>query len=387
MTTLLLIDNDVALLARLDSQLTEAGYRVVKTSEAAPARHLLNEMGPDLVLLEVKTGRGAGWDLLAEFAPRVPVFVLSSEGREEDIVRGFELGAIEYLAKPYRSGELLARLQARLRQAKAHPAAPYGNSNSNGHTPPAFVDDLGELTAAPAFVDDLGELTAAPSEAYATPPILPYPSSAPVVAAAAAAPSSAAQRKQEEPVFMSDHEELALLRTPVSEPPAPTAVVPENASLGRRLWSERQRRRLTLVQVENDLHIRMWYLQAMEEEQFTLLPRGPAVVQMIRSYATYLGLNANEAVAEYQEHFASTQHPEAARAFPIKRSLRVPRWVFSLLAVVLATIISLSVIYWLDPEIVERTLSLIRAWTPFETLFWPTNPTPGDLISEPAGRS
>ncbi len=387
MTTLLLIDNDVALLARLDSQLTEAGYRVVKTSEAAPARHLLNEMGPDLVLLEVKTGRGAGWDLLAEFAPRVPVFVLSSEGREEDIVRGFELGAIEYLAKPYRSGELLARLQARLRQAKAHPAAPYGNSNSNGHTPPAFVDDLGELTAAPAFVDDLGELTAAPSEAYATPPILPYTASAPAAESAAAAPSSAAQRKQEEPVFMSEHEELALLRTPVSEPPAPTAVVPENASLGRRLWAERQRRRLTLVQVENDLHIRMWYLQAMEEEQFTLLPRGPAVVQMIRSYATYLGLNANEAVAEYQEHFASTQHPEAARAFPIKRSLRVPRWVFSLLAVVLATIISLSVIYWLDPEIVERTLSLIRAWTPFETLFWPTNPMPGDLVAEPAGRS
>ncbi|NJL05357.1 MAG: response regulator [Chloroflexaceae bacterium] len=382
MTTLLLIDNDVALLARLDSQLTEAGYRVVKTSEAAPAHHLLSEMGPDLVLLEVKTGRGAGWDLLAEFAPRVPVFVLSSEGREEDVVRGFELGAVEYLAKPYRSGELLARLQARLRRAEVRPAAPHGNRNSNGHTPPAFVDDLGELTAAPAFVDDLGELTAAPSEAYATPPILPYTASAP---AAEVAPPSAARRKQEEQVFMSDHEELALLRTPVPEQPAAAAVVSDDASLGRRMWAERQRRRLTLVQVENDLHIRMWYLQAMEEEQFTLLPRGPAVVQMIRSYATYLGLNANEAVTEYQEHFASALQPEAVPAFPPKRSLRVPRWVFSLLAVVLATIVSIGVIYWLDPEIIERTLSLIRAWIPFKSLF--NNPTPGDLVLEPAGRS
>lgn len=369
MTTLLLIDNDVALLARLDSQLTDAGYRVVKTSEAAPAHHLLREMRPDLVLLEVKIGRGAGWQLLSEFAPHVPVFVLSSEGREEDVVRGFELGAVEYLAKPYRSGELLARLQARLRQAEVHPATPYGNGNgnSNGHT-------------APAFVDDLGELTAAPSEAYATPPTLPYTASAP-----AAASPSAARRKQEEQVFMSDHEELALLRTPVPEQPAAATVVPTDASLGRRMWAERQRRRLTLVQVENDLHIRMWYLQAMEEEQFTLLPRGPAVVQMIRSYATYLGLNANEAVTEYQEHFASTQQPEAAPAFPTKRSLRVPRWVFSLLAVVLAIIVSVGVIYWLDPEVIERTLSLIRAWLPFETLF--NNPTPGDLVAEPAGRS
>ncbi len=368
MTTLLLIDNDVALLARLDSQLTEAGYRVVKTSEAAPAHHLLREMHPDLVLLEVKIGRGAGWQLLSEFAPQVPVFVLSSEGREEDVVRGFELGAVEYLAKPYRSGELLARLQARLRQAEVRPAAPHGNGTSNGHT-------------APAFVDDLGELTAAPSEAYATPPPLPYTASAPT---AAALPSDS-QRKQEEQVFMSDHEELALLRTPVPEQPAAATVVPTAASLGRRMWAERQRRRLTLVQVENDLHIRMWYLQAMEEEQFTLLPRGPAVIQMIRSYAAYLGLDANDAVTEYQEHFASTQQPEAALAFPTKRSLRVPHWVFSLIAVILAIVVSVSVIYWLDPEVIERTLSMIRAWLPFETLF--TNPTPGDLVVEPAGRS
>lgn len=386
MTTILIIDSDIALLARLDSLLAEAGYQVVKTSEIAPARHLISEMQPALVLLEVKTGRGDGWELLGDCAAQVPIIVLSTEGREENVVRGFELGAIDYIAKPYRSAELVARVQARLRTSA---------------TPVPVL----RAEPAPRFVDDLGEYSTPPLTDPGTPAPLPYNDAPPTRSTFTAAPADTngaptshpapapeppiARRKQpaDEQVFMSDHEELALLRASNTEDPAPAAVVPPDASLGRRLWAERQRRRITLVQAENDLHIRMWYLQAMEEEHFTLLPRGQFAIQMLRSYAQYLDMNPNEIVAEYQAHFASTQQPTPPLAFQPRRRLRlsVPRWLIYAVAVMLALAVSLTVIYLFDPDMFSRTLVLVQEWLPLEQVPWLNPPTPGDLVPSPTG--
>ncbi len=369
MTTLLIIDNDIALLARLDSLLSEAGYQVVKTSEIAPARHLINEMQPALVLLEVKTGRGEGWDLLHECGATVPMIVVSTEGREEDVVRGFELGAVDYIPKPYRSAELLARVAARLRAVRQPTAA---------------------MAAAPAprFVDDLGEYDRPPLTDPGTPAPLRYTANPP--AAPAAVPSSPSprrnRREQDEPVFISDHEELALLRAAPDDTPASATVVPPDASLGQRLWAERQRRRITLVQAENDLHIRMWYLQAMEDEQFTLLPRGPFALQMLRSYAGYLGMNPNDVVAEYQQHFVSSQQLAPSLAFLPQHRFSLPRWLIYTAAVVLALVLSLGVIYLLDPAVFTRTLTLMHEWLPLERMPWLNQPMPGDLLPNPASR-
>ena len=54
---------------------------------------------------------GAGWQILERYGSRLPVIVISGQGLEEDVVRGLDLGAADFLTKPFRSAELLARLR------------------------------------------------------------------------------------------------------------------------------------------------------------------------------------------------------------------------------------------------------------------------------------
>src|SRR5690349_17500348 len=127
MHTILVIDDDVTLLARLSAELEEAGYDVLRATEARHVDLLVDEHRPDLVLLDTGTSRGEGWELLGRIAPRLPVIVISGRGLEEDIVRGLDAGAADYLPKPFRSAELLARVRARLRETQKPanpPAAP-----------------------------------------------------------------------------------------------------------------------------------------------------------------------------------------------------------------------------------------------------------------------
>jgi cytoskeletal protein RodZ len=149
---------------------------------------------------------------------------------------------------------------------------------------------------------------------------------------------------------MAETEELVMLRanndTPSEQQEVLTA---KEESLGARLWAERQRRRVTLVQAENELHIRMWYLQAMEEEKFTLLPRGAMATQMLRSYASYLGLDVDEVLRQYERLHAS-QQMEMPMAFASPRQGRIPGWLIGTLAIALALLVSFGSIMLLDPE-------------------------------------
>src|SRR6266487_6292883 len=136
MPKILIIDDDVALLARLGTELQDAGYDVLRASETRHADLLIDEQRPDMVLLDTDTSRGEGWELLGRIAARLPVIIISGRGLEEDIVRGLDAGAVDYLPKPFRSGELLARIRARLRDAdKNHqdPSAPYSTTSSAAH--------------------------------------------------------------------------------------------------------------------------------------------------------------------------------------------------------------------------------------------------------------
>ena len=115
MATILLVDDDVSLMERIATQLTEAGYHVLRASRMSHAELLIAEQHPDLVLLDPDIGRGDGWLLLNQFAARTPIIVISGQALEEDIIRGLDAGAADYLAKPFRTGELLARVRSRLR--------------------------------------------------------------------------------------------------------------------------------------------------------------------------------------------------------------------------------------------------------------------------------
>ena len=157
---------------------------------------------------------------------------------------------------------------------------------------------------------------------------------------------------------MSEAEEMALLRMPppAGAPAAAAAAPPqdEEQSFSARLRAERLRRHLTLVQAENDLRIRMSYLQAIEDEKFTLLPRGPAAIQMVRSYAEYLGLDAEALSGEFRaEHYVEVSEPlPALGGSPLARGL--PRWAVLLAAVLLALAVGAGAIYALDPGFFAR---------------------------------
>src|SRR6476661_5393286 len=86
------------------------------------AELLIAEQHPDLVLLDPDIGRGDGWLLLNQFAASTPIIVISGQALEEDIIRGLDAGAADYLPKPFRTGELLARVRTRLRSGVPAPA-------------------------------------------------------------------------------------------------------------------------------------------------------------------------------------------------------------------------------------------------------------------------
>ncbi|MGQ9926274.1 MAG: response regulator [Chloroflexaceae bacterium] len=354
MASLLIIDDDVTLLARLSAQLEAAGFQVARSSDVLHGEQLFAEQRPDLVILEVRTGDGRGWDLLEHLASERPVIVLSGAALEEDVVRAFEAGAADFIAKPYRSAELLARIRARLSEPTAAALASTPVASAVGATPPA-ARSLPVSAPAPGPV-------AAPEGGSP----LPAPSARPV---AVPQPRSNSKRRHarddhDETAFMSEAEEMALLRAPFparGQPPASAILTEEEAGrFGPGLRAERMRRHLTLVQLENELHIRMSYLQAIEDEKFTLLPRGPAALDMIRRYARHLGIDPAPVIDALGSKFALEviEPLPSLGGAPAPRSLL--RWIIALIAVLLALAVGVGAIVVFDPEFFSRALTFFQ---------------------------
>jgi CheY-like chemotaxis protein len=324
MPTLLIIDDDVALLARLSTQLTEAGYDVLRASRAQHAELLIADGKADMTLLDTDMGHGDGWTLLDLAIAKMPVIVISGQGLEEDIIRGLDAGAVDYLPKPFRTGELLARIRLRLRQHAAGRAAPLAAETAASVSQPA----------APATG------TTTPLIQHDAPP-----------------PAPPAHRRRdsraniEDPVFIPYGEEQRLLREPI-QPPADEIEDISQLSLGQRLHAARQRKRITLVQAELETRpaVRMHYIQAMEEEKFSLLPRGPYAEELLRTYAAYLGLDVPQAVDEYHRlHFTAPIEPPLALG-GASASRQLPSWLVWLVATVLALLFGVGGIWLYDPN-------------------------------------
>jgi DNA-binding response OmpR family regulator len=116
---ILVVDDDPDLLALVAFALTNAGYAVVKAADAAPAVAAFDRELPNLVLLDINLPSGSGFDVCRNIRARsqVPVMMLTARGEEEDLVRALELGADDYLTKPFSPRTLLARVRALLRRA------------------------------------------------------------------------------------------------------------------------------------------------------------------------------------------------------------------------------------------------------------------------------
>ena len=119
---LLVVEDEERIASFLGKGLTAHGYAVEWASTGAEALRLGAGPGIALVILDLKLPDLDGFEVLAglrEQGVRVPVLVLSARAHVEDRVRGFELGADDYLAKPFAFVELLARVRARLRSGPA----------------------------------------------------------------------------------------------------------------------------------------------------------------------------------------------------------------------------------------------------------------------------
>lgn len=116
---ILAVDDDADLLALVGFALTNAGYAVVKAGDAPAALGAFDAERPDLVILDINLPTGSGFDICREIRGRstVPIMMLTVRGEEEDLVRALELGADDYLTKPFSPRTLLARVKALLRRS------------------------------------------------------------------------------------------------------------------------------------------------------------------------------------------------------------------------------------------------------------------------------
>jgi cytoskeleton protein RodZ len=93
--------------------------------------------------------------------------------------------------------------------------------------------------------------------------------------------------------------------------------------IGSNLRDARERQKLELPEVERATHIRSKYLAALEDERFDILPGAAYVKGFLRTYADYLGLDAQQFLDEYNTRFAPSDAPEAAPPVPIRRPRRL----------------------------------------------------------------
>ena len=116
---ILLVDDDRELIDLLAFALRRAGLEPVAAHDAPAALRLFEEREPDLVVLDINLGASSGLDVLKELRRRaqLPVIMLTALDSEEDKVRGLELGADDYLTKPFSHRELIARIRAQLRRS------------------------------------------------------------------------------------------------------------------------------------------------------------------------------------------------------------------------------------------------------------------------------
>ncbi|HLS82646.1 MAG TPA: response regulator transcription factor [Steroidobacter sp.] len=123
---LLVADDDRDLLALIAFTLSQAGYLVVQASDGPSAIQAFRAEGPDLVILDINMPGASGFQVCEAIRAesRTPVMMLTVRGEEEDLVRALDLGADDYLTKPFSPRTLLARVKALLRRAGMDAAAP-----------------------------------------------------------------------------------------------------------------------------------------------------------------------------------------------------------------------------------------------------------------------
>ncbi|MFM7820437.1 MAG: response regulator [Actinomycetota bacterium] len=118
--TVLVIDDEESFIEALQVGLKREGFRIEVARDGAEALSVFDSVRPDAVLLDVMLPKVSGTDVCREIRKKssVPIIMVSAKGSEIDTVVGLEVGADDYIVKPYRLRELVARLRAALRRGE-----------------------------------------------------------------------------------------------------------------------------------------------------------------------------------------------------------------------------------------------------------------------------
>jgi len=119
--SVLVVDDEPGILDFVEMGLAQDGIQVIRAASAAAGLDLARSENPDLMIIDVGLPDSDGFDLLSQVRANsdVPVIMLTARGTVEDRVRGLDMGADDYVAKPFHFAELLARVRAHLRRRAA----------------------------------------------------------------------------------------------------------------------------------------------------------------------------------------------------------------------------------------------------------------------------
>src|SRR4030043_2126273 len=117
----LIVDDDEKLCKLLKEYLEDNGFKVLTLSDGSDVKKTLQKESPEMVILDIMLPGKDGLEVLKEIRmdDTIPVIMLTAKGDQPDRIVGLELGADDYLPKPFNPRELLARIKAVLRRGKS----------------------------------------------------------------------------------------------------------------------------------------------------------------------------------------------------------------------------------------------------------------------------
>ena len=118
--TIMVVDDQSSVRQLLQEYLTEQGFRVVTAPDGQTAIYMARHELPDLILLDIMMPKMDGYQFLRQYRQerQTPVIIITAREEETDAVLGLDLGADDYVVKPFRMRELLARIRAVLRRGE-----------------------------------------------------------------------------------------------------------------------------------------------------------------------------------------------------------------------------------------------------------------------------
>ena len=136
MPNVLIVDDERMLVETISYNLQKAGFDTICAFDGETALQQVREYRPDLIVLDVMLPKISGWEVCRalrhdpDLQTSAPVLMLTARGEESDKVIGLELGADDYLVKPFGMRELVARVRALLRRAVPQEPIPVGQSQT-----------------------------------------------------------------------------------------------------------------------------------------------------------------------------------------------------------------------------------------------------------------